>query len=124
MLKEQIMKKFIFFGVITLLLVLLVFALLYINANPINNELIQSKIELVDEKIHELIASDMYAEASFQERENLVSTMLMQLEQDRYIFHLSYDKTGGLFSFQYADRTLGGVRIDDFSQQVDELPIN
>lgn len=118
------MKKFIFFGVITLLLVLLVFALLYINANPINNELIQSKIELVDEKIHELIASDMYAEASFQERENLVSTMLMQLEQDRYIFHLSYDKTGGLFSFQYADRTLGGVRIDDFSQQVDELPIN
>ena len=108
------------FGAISILAVAIVGWLLV--------SLIASKIEqrtaFVDEKINELMISAPYCEGSFQERKELAFQMLLQLKQDGYIFHLTYDELNTLFSFQYADMSLGGIQIKNFNHRPDNLPMN
>lgn len=78
----------------------------------------------MDEKINELMISAPYCEGSFQERKELAFQMLLQLKQDGYIFHLTYDELNTLFSFQYADMSLGGIQIKNFNHRPDNLPMN
>ena len=85
---------------------------------------VQDKVDYVDEKIEELITCDLYREGSLEEREKMSSMMLSQLKKEGYIAHLSYSSTDGLFSFQYADGTLGGIKIEDFNSNPSDLPIN
>ena len=112
-----------------LTLIILAFAIMIIISRacelPYSDvELNQNKVDLVNEKINELIKSDVYIEASSEKRKKLVSDMLKKLECCQYIEHLYYDNKTDLFSFQYVDGTLGGIKIEDFSEQTYELPLN
>lgn len=81
-------------------------------------------ISSVDEQIQELIKSDAYKNGTISERKKLVGEQLHQLAYDGYISHLLYDKQNALFSFQYADASLGGIQLTDFDYQFNSLPIN
>lgn len=78
----------------------------------------------VDEQIQGLIKSDAYKNGTILERKKLVGEQLRQLAYDGYISHLLYDKQNALFSFQYADGSLGGIQLTDFNHQFSSLPIN
>lgn len=120
---EDRVKTF-FIVTVTLLLMIGIYGLSRPNADLAGNGSLQNKVDYVDEKIGELITSDLYREGSLEKREELSSTMLSQLKEEGYIVNLSYSKTDRLFSFQYADGTLGGIKIEDFSSNSDALPMN
>lgn len=82
------------------------------------------KTAFVDEKLDALVASAPYEGGSIQERKELASQVLSELENNGYIYQLSFDGQAGLFSFQYADRTLGGLQIKASTNRPGELPMN
>lgn len=83
----------------------------------------QDQTAYADEKIDQLIAGADYRAGSLQERKELAQAVLTQLEQEQYISRLSYQEDQALFSFRYADGSLGGVSLRDFSQG-DGPPMN
>lgn len=89
-----------------------------------NRETAEEKAEAVDLKMNEVQASDRYRNMSLKERRELASDILLQLEQDGYIIGLSYDEDSCTYSFEYADGTLGGWRIESFASQDGSMPVN
>ncbi len=87
-------------------------------------ETVESKVDLVNDEIGQLIESDDYIKASIEEKEEFASILLNKLENQGYIKGLYYDKENSLFSFQYADGTLGGIQMDDFNKEIDGLLMN
>lgn len=88
------------------------------------NETDEEKVEYVDEKMNEALASDKYREMSLTERREFADDLLSQFEQEGYITGLQYNEDGLMYSFEYADGTLGGWRIEDFSSKEGVLPMN
>ena len=78
----------------------------------------------MNEQIKMLLNSEAYKTAEAEERIELVSNLLNELESNGDIWNLSLNEEGNLFSFQYLDGTLGGVTIEDFSQAAGKLPMN
>lgn len=89
-----------------------------------SSESAEEKVAAVDKKMNDVLAGDEYNEMSLPERKELASDLLSQLERDGYITGLLYDDDSFTYSFEYADGTLGGWRIKDFSDQDDLLPMN
>lgn len=87
-------------------------------------ETIESKVAFTNDEIGRLIESDDYIKASFEEKKELAYTLLNKLEKQGYIKGLYYDKNNKLFSFQYANDTLGGIQMNDFNKEIDGLLMN
>lgn len=84
----------------------------------------EEKAAYAGKVIEEAMADGGYSEMSLEERKELASGILKQLEQDGYITGVSYDEASLLYAFEYIDGTLGGWRIEDFSGQAGLLPMN
>lgn len=87
-------------------------------------ETAEDRVAVVDDKMNEVLESEEYGQMSPAERRELVSDILRKLEQAGYITGLTFDEGSGMYSFTYADGTLGGWQIEDFSGQDDLLPMN
>lgn len=75
--------------------------------------------EYVDEQIQAIVQSDAYKNASIDQREQIISHLLSQLKKEEAINNFLYEKGNYLFSFEYCDGTLGGVKIKDFDSYFD-----
>lgn len=84
---------------------------------------VQEQVVYVDEKLDALLSGADYKAGSLQERKELAQAVLSQLEAENYISKLFYQEEQAQFTFQYADGTLGGIALQDFSQG-DGLPMN
>jgi len=71
--------------------------------------------EYVDEQLQELIQSSTYQNGNIDERYQMVNQLLSKLKKEKAIIDFSYNKDSYLFSFEYCDGVLGGVRIKDFN---------
>lgn len=85
---------------------------------------VQEKVKHVDEQIAALTADTAYQDGTLEERRDLAQAALTQLEKEGYLTQLNYDGEQDLFSFQYADGSLGGVYLADFSSSGGGLPMN
>ena len=84
----------------------------------------QNKMEYVDEKITELTTSSAYQDGTLQQRQALADELLTGLAKDGYITDLVYDELGEMYSFQYADGSLGGLMLKDFRTPPGAIPMN
>lgn len=99
-------------------------ALLLSGALPASREAQEQRAMQAEEQIGSLLDSEAYAAAPEEERRRMAAALLEQLERDRCIRNLTYDEENRLFSFQFADKTLGGVSLKDFSGSTGNLMMN
>ena len=91
-------KNIIF--VVSVFLILLIFCILQFTNIGLKDERdIEIKIDIVNEKINELLESNIYINAQIEEREALARTILSNLEKEGYITDLSFSIKNNLFSF-------------------------
>ncbi len=83
-----------------------------------------SAYALVNEKIDELTSSEKYIRSALAERRDMAADLLSSLSEQGYISNISYDELGNVFSFEYPDGSLGGLKTDDFASSPGALPMN
>lgn len=81
------------------------------------------KTARAEEEINTLVTSGLFQGSPLQRQKELAGQVLTRLEEDGLIARLSYDLAGAVFSFQYADATLGGVQLKRPAHP-SELPMN
>ena len=74
-------------------------------------------IDAVDEQIDVLLQSDAYVYADFEQKKELANELLLHLQQEKLISHCTYSEENSLFSFEYADHSLGGISLVDFTDR-------
>ena len=83
---------------------------------------IERRVDRADQEIAALVDTEAFQNGSLQEREALAFGLMSELRKGGCVSDVFYED--GLFSFQYADGTLGGLMIEDFSQKVGDIPVN
>lgn len=74
-------------------------------------------IEAVDEQIDVLLQSDSYISADFEQKKKLANELLLHLQQEKLISHCTYPEENSLFSLEYADHSLGGIYLVNFTDR-------
>jgi len=81
-------------------------------------------IGYVDDRISAVTATDAYKNASVDERKDIIQQLLTELKHENAIKYVYYSKDNYLFSFEYKDGTLGGVKIKDFDPYMNGVPVS
>lgn len=116
------MRRFyIFAPIIVLMMGVLVWILFEAGVFTKNAE--ESR-EVVSVGTKMLLESEEYKKGSLEERRELASKMLNDMKCKRYIKGLVYFEENFLFSFLYADGSLGGIYLKDFATKPGELPMD
>ncbi|HHT97152.1 MAG TPA: hypothetical protein GXZ90_04575 [Clostridiales bacterium] len=91
-----------------------------LKSYSVREELIDTKKDLdlnkyVDNQLQIIIQSKSYQEANIDQRKKTIEEILIELKNEESIKHFYYNQDIYLFSFEYNDETLGGVKIKDFN---------
>jgi hypothetical protein len=111
------MKKYKILGVV-LIIFIVVGIFVKMNFNDKGDS-----VMYVDDTIKKILSSEEYKEGDLSERKKLVEETLLNLQKNKYISDVFYEEEINYFSFQYLDKTLGGIKIEEFSKD-GFLPMN
>lgn len=119
-------KNIISIIAIVILLLTIVFIIIYNLSNNSHNAInTQYKVENkttisddkiidVDELINTLLNSDEYSKMSDDEKEEACKKLLNELKAKKAIKNYSYSNSDMLYSFEYNDGSLGGIKLKDW----------
>lgn len=118
-------KHVIFFIIVIILLALTILIVKNINLTNIShnnqytaeatNTTISSDDNVdADELINKLINSEKYSKMSDDEKIKACETLLKELKEKKAIKDYFYSSTDMLYSFEYKDGSLGGIKIKDW----------
>ena len=102
-------------------MLLIVFALTY-QTNCSKKDIIS--INDVDEIIKTTITDITYENSSLEEKKDIIYNLLTSLKKEKYILNFSYDENNHQFSFAYADKSLGGIKLNKLNGKIGDIPIN
>lgn len=68
----------------------------------------------VDEQISQLLSDEGYLSLEYEKRVELVRLLLVKFSLNGYIKVYNYEPEARMFSFQYADGSLGGIMMEEF----------
>lgn len=114
------MHKYLYF----LFAIVLIVGIIMIGCSKINKQEMPIYMAQINEMIDSVLLSDEYQEADYLQRKENIEKLLRNMEDKGYIRHYSFDDNGGLFSFIYPDGTLGGIYINEFSNNKNPFPMN
>lgn len=74
----------------------------------------EERTDCADERIRELLDDAAYRDGDAETRNALAAEVLHVLEKEHCIQALYYDPKNQMYSYQYADGSLGGLTMTDF----------
>jgi hypothetical protein len=78
----------------------------------------EERTDCADERIRELLDDAAYRDGDAETRKALAAEVLHALEKEHCIKALYYDPKNQMYSYQYADGSLGGLTMTDFQDSV------
>ena len=80
--------------------------------------------DTADERIAALMHDEAYRQADSAERKQRAGELLQALPKEHCIYALDFSEENQMYSFRFADGSLGGITLQDFESGFDSLPMN
>lgn len=80
--------------------------------------------DTADARIAELMQDEAYRQADSTERKKRAGELLQSLQKEHCIYALDFSEENQMYSFRFADGSLGGITLHDFQSDADSLPMN
>ncbi len=84
----------------------------------------ETRTDIADARIAELMHDEAYRQADSAVRKQRADELLQALQKEHCIHALDFSEENQMYSFRFADGTLGGITLQDFESGFNSLPMN